>query len=433
VEWLGEIPKDWKALLIKREFYVTLGKMLTNEPRTEQDTLEYYVKAANIQWSGVNAGNLKKMWFSPTEKEKLRLADGDLLVSEGGDVGRAAIWRHADIDCYIQNAVNRIRGRSGAHEKFLYYWFSVIKSSGLIDVICNKSTIAHYTAEKVEATEFVCPPYGEQKLIVSYLDRETARIDNLIAEKQNFINLLKEKRQALISHVVTKGLDPNVKMKDSGVEWIVEVPERWTKTRLKFHVAKIIDTEHRTIPFIDDSDYLVVRTSDIREGELLQDQCRRTDSDSFQEWTRRGVPLSGDLILTREAPVGEACIVPEGINVCLGQRTVLIRATNNLLAEYLLLVIYSSLTKGFIDNASMGSTVKHLNMADIPNTPLLLPNIEEQYAIVDYAKGELTKVNDLRNETLASIELLREHRTALISAAVTGKIDVRNLGGAQPC
>lgn len=269
-------------------------------------------------------------------------------------------------------------------------------------------------------------PKEEQKVIASYLDRETARIDNLIAEKQNFINLLKEKRQALISHVVTKGLDPNVKMKDSGIEWIGEVPEHWVSTRLKFHVSRIIDTEHKTIPFVDYSDFLVVRTSDIREGELLPEQCKRTDSESFIEWTRRGVPSPGDIIFTREAPAGEACIVPEGLNVCLGQRTVLIRTSQDLLAEFLLLVIYSDLTKEFIDDASLGSTVKHLNMADIPNIPIFLPDISNQQQIVDFASKELSKINDVRSETLNTIELLQEHRTALISAAVTGKIDVRN-------
>lgn len=280
-------------------------------------------------------------------------------------------------------------------------------------------------SDAFEKIEVLLPSKEEQSLIFEYLDRETARIDNLIAEKQNFINLLKEKRQALISHVVTKGLDPNVKMKDSGIEWIGEVPEKWTYTRLKFLVRKIIDTEHKTIPFVDDSSYLVVRTSDIREGSLNHQQCRRTDVESFNEWTRRGVPSAGDIIFTREAPAGEACIVPEGLDVCLGQRTVLIRPNDKLLAKYLLLSIYSDLTKEFIDNASIGSTVKHLNMSDIPNIPLVLPDLDTQREIVDHTYKELNKLNQLRQETMNSIDLLNEHRTALISAAVTGKIDVR--------
>jgi type I restriction enzyme S subunit len=310
--------------------------------------------------------------------------------------------------------------------RFMQYQMLTREFISMVDGSTYGAKMPRANWEFVGNVRCVKPSYVEQEAIVAFLDRETARIDNLIAEKQDFINLLKEKRQALISHVVTKGLNPKVKMKDSGNEWIGEVPERWVKTRLKFHVTNIIDTEHKTIPFVDESAYLVVRTSDIREGELLSAQCRRTDPDSFEEWTRRGVPSAGDVILTREAPAGEACIVPDGLNVCLGQRTVLIRTSQSLLSEYLVLVIYSDITKTFIDNASMGSTVKHLNMADIPNIPLFLPDLETQAAIVEFTKQELGKIDQIRTETLSSLELLNEHRTALISAAVTGKIDVRN-------
>lgn len=269
------------------------------------------------------------------------------------------------------------------------------------------------------------PSLNEQQRIVKYLDNETSHIDRLIQEKQNFIKLLEEKRQALISHVVTKGLDDKVEMKDSGVEWIGEVPKHWVVTRLKFLVEKLIDTEHKTIPFVDSSDFYVIRTSNIRKGKLLLEGCKRTDQLSYIDWTRRGKPIGGDIILTREAPAGEACIVPDDRDVCLGQRTVLVKTKPTILNKFLLFLIYSKSTELFIENVSMGSTVKHLNMSDIPNIPVFLPEISTQTKIVEYLEVQTSKIEELAKVTVTSIELLKERRSALISAAVTGKIDVR--------
>ena len=146
------------------------------------------------------------MWFSTSEKEALLLKKGDLLVSEGGDVGRSAIWNFEG-DFYFQNSINRIRTVEGNSVHFLYYWMLAIKNKGYIDVICNKSTIAHFTAEKVSAVPIPLPPIAEQTQIACFLDRETSRIDTLIAEQKRLIELLQERRSALISAAVTGKID----------------------------------------------------------------------------------------------------------------------------------------------------------------------------------------------------------------------------------
>lgn len=282
-----------------------------------------------------------------------------------------------------------------------------------------------FPADNFKNFYFPKPPLLEQQAAAIAVNRETARIDTLIEKKERFIELLKEKRQALITKAVTKGLDSAAPMKDSGVEWIGKVPEEWVSIRLKFRSGRIIDTEHKTIPFVDDSEYLVARTSDIRDGNLLLSQCRRTDEASFKAWTRRGKPEPGDIMLTREAPAGEACVVPKDVDVSLGQRTVLIRQTSHLVPEFLLYVLYSDLTKDFIERVSMGSTVKHLNMADIPNIPFFCPSIQEQESIVEVIGQKLRRIDQLSDNTRRSIVLLRERRSTLITAAITGQIDLR--------
>jgi len=159
VEWLGEIPTHWFSTRIKYGYDITLGKMLQKDSRSSEDKLKKYLKAVNIQTYGVFLGQVGKMWFSPIDIKSLKLIDGDVLISEGGDVGRSAIWRNELPDCYIQNAINRARPKRFRSSRFLFYWMNMLKGSEYIDVLCNKATIAHYTAEKVEnsSLERTCP------------------------------------------------------------------------------------------------------------------------------------------------------------------------------------------------------------------------------------------------------------------------------------
>ena len=147
------------------------------------------------------------MWFSATERKHLRLKDGDLLVSEGGDVGRSCIWKSELPECYYQNSANRVRGFNGNNNRFLYYWILTVKNGGYIDILCNKSTIAHFTAEKVNALPVAYPEPAEQIMIAKHLDSETSKIDTLIEKSKLSIELAKEHRTALISAAVTGKID----------------------------------------------------------------------------------------------------------------------------------------------------------------------------------------------------------------------------------
>lgn len=135
VEWLGEIPAHWEIRALKRDFAVRLGKMLQNQPSSTRDTLEFSLRAANLTWSGVDVTDIRSMWFSPGEKDLYELKPGDLLVSEGGDVGRASMWRGEIAPCYIQNAINRVRSRGADLTDFLFYWIYALKHTGYIDML----------------------------------------------------------------------------------------------------------------------------------------------------------------------------------------------------------------------------------------------------------------------------------------------------------
>jgi type I restriction enzyme S subunit len=262
VEWLGKIPTHWICTQIKYGYDITLGKMLQKNKSSSKDELKPYLKAQNIQPTGIDLSVIDNMWFSPDEKNKLLLKNNDVLISEGGDVGRSAIWQGQLVECYIQNAINRARAIKGNSTYFLNYWMVYLKSADFINTLCNKATIAHYTAEKVEASPLLLPNSDEQLQISLFLEHETAKIDNLIDKQQQLIELLKEKRQAVISHAVTKGLNSDVPMKDSGVEWLGKVPEHWEVKRIK-HFGKVIGGfAFKSTDFTDEG-YPVIKISNV--------------------------------------------------------------------------------------------------------------------------------------------------------------------------
>ena len=203
IEWIGEIPEEWKITTIKQLYNVTLGKMIAPKQTSDLDTLENYLCAANIKWLGVNTEVNKQMYFNDLEKEEYLLISGDVLLMEGGLAGTACIYQNEFSPCYMQNSVLRCRCKTIGYNKYLYYWIFAIYHLGYIDSICNRATIQHYTKEKVENTPILVNAISEQESIAKMLDSKCAQIDSLIAEKESLIADLTEYKKSLIFEVVT--------------------------------------------------------------------------------------------------------------------------------------------------------------------------------------------------------------------------------------
>ncbi|GAB1262176.1 restriction endonuclease subunit S [Aurantivibrio plasticivorans] len=278
---------------------------------------------------------------------------------------------------------------------------------------------------RMKGIPFVLPSLKDQELIAKFVIQKMEKVDQAIAIKEMQIELLKERKQILIQNAVTRGLDPNAPMKDSGVEWIGEIPEHWEYEPIKYSLFGVVDCEHKTAPFVDSKEFFVVRTTNVKDGKLRLEGAKHTSEFGYKEWTRRGVPKPGDVLLTREAPAGEACLVPDDIKICLGQRMVWLKVNRNrLVPEFAIFVIYSSIGRTYIDFLSAGSTVLHFNMADINNIPIILPPLEEQIEIVDFVKTESAKLDKVIEMQKSQIEKLKEYKATLINSAVTGKIKV---------
>lgn len=213
--------------------------------------------------------------------------------------------------------------------------------------------------------------------------------------------------------------------KDSGVDWLGEIPNNWKIIRLKDVIKSFIDTEHKTVPFYPDGEYLVVRTSNIKEGKLTLNKAKFTNKEGYKEWTRRGKPDFLDIIITREAPVGEAFVVNDKLNLCLGQRTVLLKPIHSkIISQCVVFNFYSNTLKGFLKINSNGSTVSHLNMREIPNIFIPVPNsFHQQKNIANYLDQQ-TQIIDKKIKLLeAKIDHYQALKKSLINETVCRGLD----------
>ena len=209
VEWIGEVPKHWEVCKLKHYSQVVLGKMLMTSPPKDSEglyTLEKYLKSKNVGWLQLflDEDNIDEMWFNQYEKSIYKLQENDIVMNEGGDIGKVSCWRGVDFDCYIQNSINKITADySRVNAGFLCYWLYNLSSLGYFWSIVSQISIAHLTKEKLSNSPVVLPPITEQAAIASYLDHKCATIDTSISNAQHQIELLQEYKQSLITEVVT--------------------------------------------------------------------------------------------------------------------------------------------------------------------------------------------------------------------------------------
>lgn len=204
VEWIAQVPTMVHVSRVGLHYEIILGKMLCPEPINHRYSLEPYFCAANVHFSGVDAADLKKMWFSPEEKEKYAVKRGDLLVVEGGaGAGGCSIYSLDGDGIYVQNSIMIVRSKGSVDNRYLKFLLESLVSRGYVDCVCNKATIPHFTKEKLSAVPFPVFSLAEQVRIAEYLDQKCNQIENLIAEKETLITDLESYKKALIFEVVT--------------------------------------------------------------------------------------------------------------------------------------------------------------------------------------------------------------------------------------
>lgn len=423
---LGHVPEHWFIGQVKH-----VCSFFTGWTPPTGDASSY---VGDNYWANISDLGPKRLTETNKQISDDAVAKSDIRVSRAGDllfsfklsIGQVSF---AGVDLYTNEAIATFPPSDRLNLRYGYYALPFFLVRNASENIYGAKLL---NQELMKSARLVLPPLSEQEQLADFLESETAKIDALVAEQEQLITLLKEKRQAVISHAVTKGLDPSVPTKDSGVEWLGEIPAHWEVKRIKDCGCEVVDCKNRTPEPHIDGEYFVVRTSCVKDGEFNPEPGYWTDEENFIEWTAKGRPQVGDVLFTREAPTGEACLAPEGLDFCLGQRMMYVRPPKEaLLSEFLLYSIYGGLARERINEKSKGSTVGHLRVGEVGELPLLLPPIEEQQALVRFLGEELAKLRALAAQAEDAIALMTERRSALISAAVTGQIDVRGLAPAQ--
>lgn len=431
VEWLGEVPQHWPIYSLKRTVDGCVNGLWGDEPDGENDIAVIRVADFERSLSAIGLNKLTYRSITPKEKQSRLIKSGDLLIEKSGGgektlVGCVVLFSH-EFEAITSNFVARMRPLAEFDSQFLCYAFGNLYHGRVNYPSVKQVTgIQNLDAESYLQERFCFPTRAEQTQITRFLDHETTRIDALIEEQQRLIELLKEKRQAVISHAVTKGLNPTVPMKDSGIEWLGEVPEHWEVTKFKWPLRT---ASGGTPPSNDRTAYYDggipwLRSLDLTDDIVTEHEVSVTQR-AIEETSCKIVPKNSVLIAMYG---GDGTIGKNGLltfNSAINQAICAFLPSDRCKPEYLHRYIQFYRPYWMI-GAESSRKDANIGQDRIGDHFLMLPPLIEQTKIVDFTNGELLRFSRLVKEAELGVALLQERRSALISAAVTGKIDVRD-------
>lgn len=436
VEWLGEVPRNWDVLALSR----VLAAAITDGPHTTPVFVDDGIPFLSVD--GIQDGELVFdgcRYVSADDhyefSKKAKPARNDILMGKAASIGKIARVK-TDLEFSIWSPLALIRPNvTACIPIFLEYTLKSKWLQAQIETLANSNTQLNIGMKDIPKLRLCLPPITEQTAIATFLDRETAKIDGLIAEQEKLITLLAEKRQATISHAVTKGLNTDTPMKDSGVVWLGEVPAHWAMKRVK-HIKSPLPNAFVDGPFgsnlksehfIDGGDVYVIESNFATQNKIERSELKTISFTHFETVSRSEVRCNDIVIAKIGAQFGKASILPELDKRALVSGNSLKLTVNNEISttQWAHLQLVNLKCSGEIDLLSNGSAQPALSLGAMNNLPFLLPPLFEQNIIIAFLDAEKTRLDALTSEATRGIALLKERRSALISAAVTGKIDVR--------
>ncbi|OGS94605.1 MAG: restriction endonuclease subunit S [Gallionellales bacterium RIFCSPLOWO2_02_FULL_57_47] len=424
VEWLGEVPGHWGVKSIKWLSPVQRGASPRpiDDPKYFDDEGEYaWVRIADVSASDGELSETTQRLSELGSSLSVKINPGELFISIAGTVGKPCI-----------SAI-----KACIHDGFVYFpmlnippifLYRIFEAGVCYGGLGKFGTQLNLNTDTIGSIRIALPPDDELQDVLSFLDRETGKIDALIAEQRRLVELLAEKRQAVISHAVTKGLNPNARMKDSGIEWLGDVPEHWEVRKMK-HLATRIASGKTPLGgseiYVDEGVMFLRSQNVYDEGLRLEDVAYI--SEAIDEVMSVSSVRPNDILLNvTGASIGRSCVVPSEFPAAnVNQHVCVIRLRTLAQVPFVGLFFKSMPVKNQIAHAQNGAAREGLNFDQIGNMSIAMPPSNEQKSITAFLDIETAKFDTLTAEAHRAIELLRERRSALISAAVTGKIDVR--------
>jgi type I restriction enzyme S subunit len=433
IEWIGEIPSHWDFNKVGNNTYVK-GRIGWKGLRSEDfiDEGPYLITGTDFNKDGTI--NWEQMYHVNQERYDedifIQLKDNDVLITKDGTIGKVVHVGNLRGQTCLNSGIFLTRPTNNEYISRFFYW---ILNSHIfkifVDYNSGGSTIQHLYQNVFVNFKFPIPSIKEQLKIVQFLDEKTDLVDRLILKKERKITLLKEQRTSLINQVVTKGLNPNVKMKDSGVEWIGKIPEHWTKSKVKY-VSTIfgrIGYRGYTVEDIvsEGEGVITISPSNIKndiftiEGEnTFLSYVKYEESPEIQIFTN-------DIILVKTgSTIGKTSIIPCDVpKMTINPQLVVLKELKIDNKYFYYQTVCEYFKKSFLVEQT-GSTTPTISQEKINGFPILIPSRQEQLQIVEHLDSKIIEIDDLVQLEQKKIDLLKEYRQSLISEVVTGKIKV---------
>lgn len=387
-----------------------------------------FLRTTDIQENGELIGAEQGAYVDKSLVQNYLLESGDILFSRSGTLGRSYLHTNEVTgDFAFAGYLVRFKLNYFVYPKFIFYVSKSSEFLAQIEADAIQTTISNFNGEKYGNIGVLIPPLKTQEMIAAFLDRKTAAIDTLIAKKQCLIQLLEEKRIALINQAITKGLNPNAQMKDSGISWIGEIPEHWEIKKLKFLASKI---GSGITPTGGASVYQSQGIPFLRSQNIYSDGIRINDiafiSEQIHEQMSSSKVYPNDVLLNiTGASIGRCSVVPSSLSEAnVNQHVCIIRSNQKILPEILHNYLVSEKGQHQISLSENGVSREGLNFEQIKSFYVVKPSPSEQQEIAIWLDCKTTEIDALITKTRISIEKLQEYRRSLITTAVTGKLDV---------
>ncbi|HEF8508433.1 TPA: restriction endonuclease subunit S [Campylobacter jejuni] len=417
IEWLREIPEHWEVVKINKIVTFVNGYAFENfdfNPIFEIPV----IRIGDMQKEKILYDNCLKT----KEKEKLKqflISNNDILIALSGATTGKIAFCDTDNKAYINQRVAIVRSKL----KLVKYYFLTRGFSLLIELACNGSAQPNISTKEIGEFKIPLPPLKEQEQIANFLDEKCKKIANFIEKKEKLITLLKEQKQALINETITKGLDKNINFKDSGIEWLGEIPQHWRIVKLKYVAFTNIGLVYTPDDIIENPDegYPVLRANNIQNGKIDYQDLIYIKS---KQIGKKQIISSGDLLMCvrngSENLLGKTAKIQDGY-FSFGAFTAIIKSQFN---DYFYWIFQTNMLRKSIASFSASNGIGQISQDDIKNFIISFPPLKEQEQIAQFLDSEISKIDKIIEKTKKQIKLIKEYKTTLINQAVCGRIDL---------
>lgn len=418
-DWLGRVPAEWEAKRLRYYFdYHAGGAWGEEENGNGNNMICFRVADFDFDHFGLSENDLTVRNIPENQHSRI-LEKGDILLEKSGGGEKQTVGRAVRFDRNVRavcsNFIERLVPLKIHNSKYISYLMGAL----YFETINTRSIKQTTGIQNLDLYSYFCevapfPGNKIQQSIADFLDRETGKIDLVIEKKQKLVELLKEKRQALITNAVTKGLDPKAKMKSSGIDWLGDVPERWDLKRMNYLMRNIVN---KAVGVKEGEFIIALENIESWTGELLLPEDQKRPEGDLKKFSK------GDVLFGKLRPYLAKAMFAKQSGLCVGEMLVF-RTNESLLNKFLIYRILTNEFINYVDGATQGAKMPRAEWEFIKTLEIAYPSVKEQQKIIEYIDLEIAKIKGVMKKIETQIEKLQEYRQALVSDAVTGKIKV---------